>query len=273
MPVAWQIILRCTDNRVLLPTVADRRAFVRALGELARPFELVGFGLPDTHGHALTVGTQAQARELGRRIAIGLSRRLPSGACLERPRLQPVVDQRHLANAFWYVHGQEEHHGLAVDPLHEATSLPDLVGLRTCLPWLRQRVGRWLPRIREEHLVARLAADPWSLPRPEGTELLALAAAAAAGLPCLAGRSASARAARAAAASLTAPQLPQAEVAAALGLSSRQLRRAVQVDPALARAIDGQWRLRHAARQGASVPGLSPAPSAPSAGSAGSSGG
>lgn len=84
--------------------------------------------------------------------------RASPGVPFERARIRPVRDPQHLYNTIRYIFRQEQHHGIVIDPLHDASSLPELLGLRS-LPaevgWgdVVVRVRRLLPRLRTADLL------------------------------------------------------------------------------------------------------------------------
>ncbi len=246
MEIAWQLILRARDSRVLAPDSAQRRAWSRTLGLAAVGQPLLAHGLADTHGHLLVVCDRSDAGRLAR----GLGRTLH--ACLqpeierEPVRLSPVCDQAHLANAFAYVLGQLHHHGLrGIDPYLDGTALPDLLGLRPLGAWMATQVRRHLPRVGREELLGRLRVDPWSIPTRE-LSALAEAVAAAAGQPCALGRSPLLFEARMAGVALAREGFESVAVAEALGLTDRAVRRlrTGQSSAVMRRAVEGQWAWR-----------------------------
>ncbi len=246
MDLAFQLILRARDSRVLAPDLAQRRAWSRTLALAAMGQPLVAHGLADTHGHLLVVCDRQQAGRLAR----GLGRTLH--ACLqpeiewEPVRLSPVRDQAHLANAFAYVLGQLDHHGLrTLDPYLDGTALPDLVGLRPLGTWMAAQVRRHLPRVGREGLLGRLGVDPWSIPTRE-LSALAEAVAAAAGQPCALGRNPLLFEARMAGVALAREGFEAVAVGEALGLTDRAVRRLSTGQPsaAMRRAVEGQWAWR-----------------------------
>lgn len=243
MALGWQIILRAQDNRVLSPTLASRRAWSRIIAQGALGSPLLAHGLADTHGHLLVVASRPEAGRLARRLAHRLHLALQPGVPWEPARLSPIVDQRHLQHAFFYVLGQQEHHGLDLDPWQEGSALPDLLGLRPAGAWMAANVRAHLPRVQREELLARLGADPWQA-GPRFLPLLAAAAAAAVAVEPLTGASRDERLARIAAVHLAREVQPQL-LAPVLGLGTRQLRRLANdvPTPAMLRAVEGWWNL------------------------------
>lgn len=247
MALAWQIILRCDDDRVLAPTTSHRRRMAASIGRVARPFELLAWSAPDTHLHALVAGDRDEAGELARRLLIGLIQVLGHPTRWERARIKPVEDQRHLRHAFRYVLRQAEHHGTSGDPWREASSLPDLLGLRTSARWTRAVVQRHLPRLHGrdlETLFPRAEAAPADLL----AGLLPEAACAALALDTLDGRHRPARLGLAAAAQVGHETLGPGPARAVLGCSAKAWRnlRSTAAPVPVVDAIHRQWRLRSA---------------------------
>jgi hypothetical protein len=95
------------------------------------------------------MGDRVAAGELVRRVQLGLQGVLRPGDGFERARVRPIVDQQHLERTCWYIQRQRDSHGCGHDPFHEASNLPDLLGLRVCGAWTGPRLVRswgWLGR-------------------------------------------------------------------------------------------------------------------------------
>jgi hypothetical protein len=144
-----------------------------------------------------------------------------------------VYDVRHLKTAFFYVLGQDRHHGLSNDPLHEASNLPDLLGVRTLAIWTAVHVKKYLPRVKREHLLAVAGWSDEAAPQLAG---LADAAAAAVGLSDLKGNTVGARRARRAAVEVGAA-LSNSALAGMLGLSRQAVGR-IRKRPAHTATVD-----------------------------------
>ncbi len=244
-PIAWNITLRLTQDRVLLPGPVERRVWVRVVLEQARDAELLAFHCPDTHGHLLLACPRALAGEVVREVEIALQGRLDLGGPFDGARIRPVRDLWHLSNAFHYVLRQLDHHGQQADPVHEASNLPDLLGLRPLGAWIATNVRRHLPRVDRASLLTHLDLD--HLPDPPtdpDLETLCEAALSAACLPSLQGKHAERAAARAAVVQLSGA--PSRELAVALGITPRSVHRLRRRDvaPALFRAVELQAGLR-----------------------------
>jgi len=242
--LAQHVTMRLADSRVIAPTVAARRLAARTFLELADAYELLAFHIVDTHAHALAVASRDDAGTFARRVEGTLSARLQLGCAFERARFTPVRDQSHLASTFRYVLDQARRHGIDSDPLHDASSLPDLVGMRIAPGQMRERARSLLPRFDLDELAATYL-PPRVAARVEG---LADAAAAAFGLAAVESRgAASALAKHAAVFAGLAEGFALGAIAAGLGLTRRrveQLRAGAQPPVQSVRAIRLQLRFR-----------------------------
>jgi hypothetical protein len=236
--------MRLSDDRVIAPTTGAIRTVARAVMARGRAVTLLAFAIADTHLHVLVACSRADARRFAHHAAIAIGRLLRLRVPFEPTRVRPVVDQRHLYQAFRYVLRQHEHHGLGSDPAHDGSSLPDLLGMRILDPGHAQTVRMILPRLDRRQLAASLGIVLTSVGATPA-ELLVSAAAAAAGLPDLASRAPACVQARRAAVR-AAGELPTRTIALALGASSRSIQRlrGEEVDPRLVRAVELQWRFR-----------------------------
>ena len=243
--IAHHLMLRLADGRVIARDAAARRGLARATLRIAHPLPLLAFRAADTHLHLLVACKRAAAGELARRVEIGLRQRLGLEVPFAPAHIEPVAGQRHLRNAFFYVLRQEERHRLGGDPLHDASNLPDLLGLRVTGTWTAAHVRARLPRVTRGRLAALLGARAPDAPI-EDWRTLADAAAAAVAMPALEGSTAVVTQARRAAARVAAKHLRATELAAQLGVSARTARRlrTQPPDPRLASAVAGQLGLR-----------------------------
>ncbi len=128
MPLGHQVVLRAKGGRVLAPTDGARRGLVGALLCVGRDKGIFGVGTADTHAHALLAGDKAQVGRFvhDAKLALSATLELDMGEC----RVTEVRDIWHAEQVLAYVHRQDAHHGVASDPCREATTLPDLLGLR-----------------------------------------------------------------------------------------------------------------------------------------------
>jgi len=237
MALGQHIVLRLVDNRVIAPCAEKRRWVARAVLELARGDELLAFGLADTHLHLVAACAREAAGQLARRVEISLVQRLSLDVGFVAAYLKPVDEGRHLYRAFTYVLEQNTHHGLSWDPLHEASNLPDLLGMRLLGIYTAATVRRRLPRVTRNDLLSCMGIDELQ-PLEGPAELVPAAARAAAGLTSLNGKSRETVGARRAMVYLL-RHLPPAELSARLGVTVRTLRdlRRAPADPRLVQAI------------------------------------
>ncbi|MCC6524906.1 MAG: hypothetical protein IT373_19780 [Polyangiaceae bacterium] len=274
MALGHHVVLKLYDERVIAPTPAAQRVLGRTALRVGEGFPLVALRAADTHIHLLVACDEATARELARRVAGSLRRALALPVRFDRARATPVVDQRHLLNSFRYVLRQHARHGIASDPLFDASNLPDLLGMRLLGAFTQAHVGALLPRLARPELRALLGVPELDEPRPVSLDDLADAAAGAAGLADLCDRSRAAVAARRAAAQAvahstatgataacatatgatastsTATHPSARELASALGVGQHAVRKLLlqPVEPALLRAVRLQLRARAALR-------------------------
>jgi len=185
-PLGFHVRLRLRDDRVIAQSPAHRRALARIVLAQARRDRLLAFGVADTHLHLETGGDRAAAGQLARRIEIQTRLALPLPVGFSPAYFKPILNQSHLSHSFTYILKQESHHGLQSDLLHEASNLPDLLGLRLLGGYTVANVQAMLPRVRREALLEILGA-PGLADSPCPPAFLAESAAAALGLADLSG--------------------------------------------------------------------------------------
>jgi hypothetical protein len=243
-PLGFHITLRLEGDRNLAPTTEARRLFARTVLTVARPFVLLACRWTDTHGHLEMLGTRKEAGELARRVQIALQHALRPGAPFLPAHFTPMYTLAHVKSTFRYIMGQREHHELTIDPRHDASNAPDLLGARTTGLWTAVHVRRHDARLKREHILEALAMDDPDLVVDPPADGLADAAAAAVCLPEL-DNSAVGVAARIGAVHVAGDRTT-AEIADLLGLSQRSIRRfrASPADPAVVRAIRQQLAMR-----------------------------
>ncbi|MES2643098.1 MAG: hypothetical protein V4850_26685 [Myxococcota bacterium] len=242
--LGYQVIVRLADGRPIAPSVPARRALARVVRTLGRTAGLLVFRLPDSHLHVVLLCSRERAGRFAHDLEVALRRRLCLPARFAPAHLVEIRDQPHLENVVDYVLRNQEHHGATADPLHDASNLPELLGLRVGGGWLVGAVREAVPRLRRRRLLEILGAPALT---PVWDPAFAVdAAAAAVGHPSLAGKDPEVVAARAAVVWLW--QGRQLDIAAALGVDVRTVRRhaASSPVPALEAAILGQIGLRHA---------------------------
>lgn len=251
--LAQHIMVRLADNRVIAPTVALCRTLARTVLKISRGSRLLAFRSADNHLHAATLLDRHQAGELARRIEIGLHYNLHLPVKFEKVRIKPVENQGHLSRLFEYILDQDKHHGTERDPFHEASSLPDLLGLRVLGSDVLANVRAYLPRVNRAQLLELLGDD---LEHPiQRWEPLATSAAAAVGLPRLSRCRTSTRARRAAV-HVAGKALTAMRLANQLGCTKRTITRmrSLVVDSRIVKAVELQLRLRQQPRHEGRLP-------------------
>ncbi len=242
--LAHHVMLRLDDGRVLAPSVEARRALAAVVMDRGATGGVLAFRGSDTHLHVLVgAGPEALGRwthALACTLHWGLGLKVPFAPA----RVVPVRDQGHLEVVFRYILRQDAHPRFASDPCHDASALPDLLGLRARWPDLADRVRERLPRWDTPRLFPMLGVD--ALERTPEPGVWRDAAAAAAALPRLDVRGTWGRAARRALLEATKGTLDGAGLRALLRTSRSSLLRlrAEPVDPVLVRAVKLQARFR-----------------------------
>jgi hypothetical protein len=167
-------------------------------------------------------------------------------------RWRGIREQWHAQSLLRYVLGQEEHHRISSDPLHEASNLPDLLGMRLVGSYTVVLLARHLPRVRHQDLLEMIGHD---LTGPVDAQLLPDAAAAAFAVAALRGRDEDKVAARRAAVH-AAKRVAADRIAELLhvGVPTIERLRAQPCEPAHVTAVLRQWRLRSAAAASARAP-------------------
>jgi len=245
MGLGYHVIQRLDDDRVLVRDAAARRVYAATVLRLGKEAGLFCFGLPDNHSHVGLECDRVTAGRFAQRLGTALRKRLELPVPFAPARLREIRDQSHLTNAFGYIAAQAQHHGIDADPWLEATVVPDLLGLRVVGSYVLLRVRALLPRLRREHLLAKLGVT--RLERGHDLTDLEDAAAAIIGKPTLVGRAALVHRARHAAVAVArAEGATTARMAELLGMSRRSVRRLLRKDPraAYVRAVGLQLGLR-----------------------------
>ena len=244
-PVGYHIVFRLEGDRSIATEPAELRDGARALYDIGRRYGLLAFRFVDTHLHTVHVCGRREAGLFARYAASSLRWRLALRSPFEPSRFRPVLDRGHLYNTVRYVFRQEEHHGAPLDPDHEGSSLPELLGLRVGGEAVVDRVRRTLPRLTRDELLDRLGARGLDA-TPPCFDALGTAAAAAVGIRDLHGADPRALVARRAAVHAAGPALTTAVLAAVLEITPRAVQR-LRVRPTertLVRAVVLQMRLR-----------------------------
>jgi hypothetical protein len=110
VPMAFgcHLRLRPINSVPLLRTAETRRTVARVVLERARDFELTCFSAAESHLHAHNGADRAATMELGRRIEIALTRRLPDVTGFNTAYVEAVRDESHLYNTCRYILRQDE---------------------------------------------------------------------------------------------------------------------------------------------------------------------
>src|SRR5438132_937527 len=168
MALGHHVTIRLSDDRVIAPECADRRRLARVVARAAEAFRLLGFRAADNHVHLETAESRERSMELARRIEIGLRLALRIEVPFERARVRRIHDQGHGYGTFHYLFRQERHHGIELDPHFDASSLPDMLGMRDIGIACAGEVAKLLPRVRREQLLEHLGVldldtAPWAM--------------------------------------------------------------------------------------------------------------
>jgi hypothetical protein len=242
--LAWHLMFRTDDDRVIAPSPAMRRILARTVYRVAEPYRLLVFGAADNHLHLVACCSRQEAGRLAQSLAAALRWRLSLPVPFAPVRMKAVEDQRHLHTVFHYCLSQRNRHGVQSDPYLDASSLPELLGARLLATDSQQRVRELLPRVTRDCLLPHVGTRVLS-PTKELVEP-ADAAAGALGLPSLDVRPDEAMAGRAALVQLAGPGVSSTILAPVLSRSPSYVRRlrSYPVEPALFRAVGLQLALR-----------------------------
>jgi len=249
-PIGFHIRLRLRDSRVIAPTIEDRRILAKVVFSQAKEERLLAFGVPDNHGHLEVVTNRRGAGRLAHRVEVSAKRRLGLEVGFARAHLEPIRDQRHLKNAFFYILQQNQRHGVQSDPFCEGSNLPDLLGLRVLGQFTANHVRSMLPRVSRSEIMDCFGIKGLQLirsPLAEAPlELIMEAAAAALGLPSLRGRNEALSNARTSIVRSVSRSVHQEQLADLFQLSIRTIRRLARrpLDPRLLQAMELQVALR-----------------------------
>ena len=243
-PLGQHIFLRFRNDRIIAPSVREQRIVARVVLKAGRDFGLLAFSAADTHLHMENVGSRPEGIEFARRVEIALWRSLTPKARFRHPGMEEIRDQKHLYNTFTYVLKQDRRHGLCLDPLRDASNLPDLLGLRILGRYTSTNVRRYLPRMRRSRLLECLGVSELN-PVDGPLDQLVPAAAAAVGRTELNGRAAEVIGARRAVVEIIGAQLGCTGTARLLGIHRRSVYRlrTRPADPELVSAVRLQLAL------------------------------
>jgi hypothetical protein len=154
--LAWHLMLRTDDDRVIAPSAEKRRCLARTVYRVAEPYGLLVFGAADNHLHLVVCCSREEAGRLAQALATALRWRLGLPVRFFPARIRAVMDQRHLVSVFHYCLSQRNRHGVQSDPFLDASSLPELLGARVLATGCQQRVRELLPRVTRAGLLRHL---------------------------------------------------------------------------------------------------------------------
>lgn len=248
--------MRTVDQRVIVPDEAARRVASGVVLAQGEERGLLAHGVADNHVHALLLTHRDAAGRFAHDVETSLRWRLGIAAPFEPALIKPIRSQNQLTTTFWYILGQDERHGIVADPMHDGTSLLDVIGGRAFLvamgPGGTRRLGAGLgrtvalalPRVRGRDLLARVGGVAVLDELPDPVELADAAAAAVGAIDLRANGPVEAAAACAAVHVASAHRTTT--LADALGLSRRSVTRHRQSQPigAVMNAVSLQWRMR-----------------------------
>ena len=239
--LAYHVMLRLDDGRLIAPTGPLMRATARVIYEQGATRGLIAFRVVDTHVHAIVAASRRVAGRFANYTATSLGWRLGLPVAFDHARIRPICTQSHLERAFAYVLRQAERHGTHLDPAHEGSSVPDLVGLRIPPnePW--RLVHPLMPRLNPSAVLSLIGwsgIETW----PLRFEHLLGAVVGAGAMTTAVGR----RSIYAAAVHLGRDALDPSELAAALKIPRLSVQRlaALSPRPSHRRAVELQLRLR-----------------------------
>ena len=253
--IGTHIMIRSDDDRVLAPSDAARRALARAVYRVAAPYPLLAFGAADNHLHLVVLCDRRMAAQFAGRLLRGLRWALDLQVAFFPVRYKELADQHHLVSAFHYVLGQRNRHGVQTDPYLDASSLPELLGLRLLATDSTPRVREHIARLGRTRLLGHLGP---ALLEPATAEVVAMlieagrgdllrdAASGALGLQRLGGRQTQEVRARNALIKVTGCSCTTSQIAQVVGRSPSQARhlRTLPHQPQLERAVRLQIALR-----------------------------
>ncbi len=249
-PLGHHIVQQLVDGRVIAKTDADHRTVARVVFDMSRGKKLLAFGLADTHLHTEYAEDWRVCGRLAQRIGTALSRKLRLKVPFAPAHREIIWKQKHLYRTFYYDLRQQDHHGINTDPFHDASNLPELLGLRVLGSSFNATVDRLLPRWDRDEVLKILGVQTLTAPADIAWELLPAAAAAGACLPDLGKEDEETVRARAAAVHAAEGVLQVSELASVLGRTDRWIRelRKRPVDEPLVTAIRLQLILRQLKR-------------------------
>lgn len=139
---------------------ATARRLARIVYEHLEGQGLVGFGAADDHLHLQVASDRLTCGQQMRSLAGAIHKRLGHVVAFEPSRYRPIETSRHERNTYLYGFRQETRHGTSIDPLFDASSLPDRIGARVLLTRAREPIDALLQRAgRMREIVVGIAAN------------------------------------------------------------------------------------------------------------------
>jgi len=158
--LGFHVMLRSDDDRVLAPSPALRRDLARSMYRVAAGFPLTAFGAADNHLHLEVLGDRAMAGDLAHRVMCSLHWALDLPVEFAPVRHKRLEDQGHKRSTFHYALNQRNRHGVQSDPFLDASSLPELLGMRVLDPGDSVRLVReHFPRLQRSGLLRHLGPE------------------------------------------------------------------------------------------------------------------
>ncbi len=248
--LAWHFNNSLVDRRVIARSVAQRRLLARSVIRIGDEHGLAAFRCSGTHLHYLLFCDRPRAGRFLQRVNESLRRGLGLPVGFSQAYGKAVDSQRYLRTAFSYVVGNTAKHEIDYDPLHEASVLPDLLGMRVLGAEAPRIVRESLPGVNRRKLLGYFGIS--ALEPADDARWIVEAAAAALALPGLGEGGRDGLRARCVAAHLVGSRLADAELSSLMEVSTRSLRRLRlrEPEPGLLHAVGLQVALRrgHAAR-------------------------
>lgn len=194
-PLGHHVTLALEGRLLLAADVAGRRLLARIVYEHLEGRGLVGFGAADDHLHLHLACDRLSCGRAVRGLAGAIHKRLGHVVPFEPSRYRPIETARHDRNTYLYGLRQEERHGTSIDPLFDASSLPDRIGARVLLTRAREPVAALLER---GSRVRGIGADraPVNAPTGDRLDVVGHDRRAAPGAPSLLGARSSGRTVR-----------------------------------------------------------------------------
>ncbi len=243
-PLAYHLILRLLDNRVIITTPSKRAILIQTINKLSLQRKLLAWRMADTHLHLLIVNNRREAGEFARVVEMALKRRLDLDIGFSPAYIKQIHGQQHFIKTFFYILGQGQHHKILNDPFHEASNVLDIIGLRTINSHAATLVNQYLPRVNKEAVLNLLNIN---LDKTiKDFSVLRAATASVVGVDKFHKRVDSEIDVRAAAIKIVGNKLPVSTLAKQLDVSQRTIYRLKkrQANPMIIEALKSQLKMR-----------------------------